>query len=132
MGSSIGGHRPPLQSPESPLAGLHDPQSQEQVGGSVGKNARSQAAAAISHHIIEHAADEGCEPVGAGMTKSERHGHESKREPAKFAERYLLEVFVDHKAQQEGAPKKFLPSEEQRQRGEGNEELPITSNSRCC
>ena len=42
------------------------------------------------------------------MTKSERHGHDSKREPAKFAERYLLEVFVDHKAQQEGAPKNFF------------------------
>jgi len=92
-------------SPEAPLAALHDPQSQEQVGGSVGKNARSQAAAAIGHNVIQHAADEGREPVRAGMTKSKRHRHDSKRETAKFAERYLLEVFVDHKTQQKARQK---------------------------
>ena len=42
------------------------------------------------------------------MTKSERDGHDSKREPAKFTERYLLEVFVDQKAQQKSAPKNFF------------------------
>ena len=63
VGASVGGNRPPLQSPETELAGLH-PQSQEQVGGSVGKNARSQAAAAVGHNVVEQAADEGREQSG--------------------------------------------------------------------
>ena len=54
----IGGHRLPLQSPKARFASLHDPQSQEQIGASVGKNARGQAAAAVGHDIVEHATDE--------------------------------------------------------------------------
>ena len=74
----------------------------------MGKNARSQAVAAVGDNVVEHTADEGREPVRAGMTQRKCHGHDRKREPAKFAELYLLEVFVDHKAQQKGAPKRFL------------------------
>jgi hypothetical protein len=58
----------------------------------VGKNARSQAAAAVGHNVVEHAADEGREPVRAGMTESECRGHDRKRKPAKFAELYVFEV----------------------------------------
>jgi hypothetical protein len=46
-------------SPEAPLAGLHDPQSQEQVGGGVSENARSQATGPIGDNVVERAANEG-------------------------------------------------------------------------
>ena len=65
----------------------------------MGKNTRSQAAAAISHHIVEHAADKGREPIGAGVTKSEEDRDNGKREPAELAEWDSLKMLVDKEAQ---------------------------------
>ena len=82
---------------------IHNPRSRLVVAWARMHEAR--LVAAVGDNVVEHAADEGREPVRAGMTQRKCHGHDRKREPAKFAELYLLEVFVDHKAQQKGAPK---------------------------
>jgi hypothetical protein len=97
----------------------------------VGKNAQSQAAAAVGYNVVEHADDEGRDPIRAGMTKSECHGHDRNRKSAKVAELYLLEISVDHKPQHKGAPKNFLHHRNNNQTKKTNR-LPITSNSQHC
>jgi hypothetical protein len=44
-------------SPEAPLAGLHDPNAEEQISSGVGKNARGQAAGTIGDEIVKQAGD---------------------------------------------------------------------------
>lgn len=94
--------------PKSPLARVHDPQSEQQIGSCVGENARTQTAASIGNVIIERAADKCRDPVWPGMTKRERNRHNDKRGPAKFTEWHPLKFFIDQKAQKKRAPENFL------------------------
>ena len=115
----------PLPSPKSPLAGLHNPEAEQQVGECVGHHARSQASASVGDQIVKRPAEECGDPIRSGMGKAEGQRNDEERDPGERSYPYRRELFGDQVTQHKPAPENFLhqrrhdhePEEAQKDRG---------------
>src|SRR4051812_36158741 len=98
----------PLPLPKSPLARLHDPQAQDQVGEGVSNHARSQTPGPIRDKVVKRSANKRSDPISSGMGESEGDCDDEERDPGKCPYGYRRELFADQVAEQETAPENLF------------------------
>ena len=94
--------------PKPPLAGLHDPEAEEEVGEGVGQDTRREAFGPIRDAIVERAGNEGGDPVRSVMGETEPDRDDRKRKPREGSDWDGVEFFTDQITLQEPAPEDFL------------------------